>query len=724
MSAHRSFPSRRVAHAAIIGVLAVALTAVVGVAPASAATLTVSPGGTDNGCVDSTYTTISSAITCAANGDTITVAAGTYNERVVIDKNIAVIGAGAGQTIIDGQGLETLPAPGGQVSVIAPGDATLSDLSIVNPGATSPTTGHLAIYARGSIVGPSSGLYTFSGLAIDGGGLLPNGQGLYCFSNAGDNDHDVTVSDSTFTNIRGNHILMELCTGELHVSGSTFTQNLVPDGAIFSMRYAGITSPSPQTITDSTFTGANLVNQTAISYQGSFGGGSTTSGFSNIGISGNTFTGMTTGVNLQNNSTTPGTGGLIDAVSISGNTFSGAGVTAPSRAIRASGLVTNTTISSNTISSYGTGLLFATLESQTPTGTTVASNRIVGNTIGLDATGVVQTVDAERNWWGCNTGPGTAGCDTVVGNADFDPWLVLTFLPEPATSVPAGGSTGFGVSTRVDSDSVDGVGAPGTVALTAAGGGVTPASAPLVNGSATGTFLANAGPGSATLDATLDNTTITRIITVASAGGGGGGGGAPTEACPDGAPSAGFVDVNAGDTHTAAINCLVSLGIAKGKTATTYDPTAPVTRGQMASFVARAMAWAGVSLPAGPDAFDDDNGDVHEAAINQLAAAGLVNGTGARTYQPSLPLSRAQAASFVVRAYERVSGTTLPAPASGFTDIAGNVHETNINKAAAAGIVNGATATTFNPGGTTTRAQMASLIVRMLDGLVEGGFAP
>ena len=96
MSAHRSFPSRRIAHVATIGVLAVAFTALVGVTPASAATLNVSPAGTDNGCVDQTFTTISSAIVCAANGDTINISADTYNERVVIDKNISLVGAGSG----------------------------------------------------------------------------------------------------------------------------------------------------------------------------------------------------------------------------------------------------------------------------------------------------------------------------------------------------------------------------------------------------------------------------------------------------------------------------------------------------------------------------------------------------------------------------------------------------------------------------------------------------
>lgn len=52
---------------------------------------------------------------------------------------------------------------------------------------------------------------------------------------------------------------------------------------------------------------------------------------------------------------------------------------------------------------------------------------------------------AENNWFGCNAGPGNAGCDSVVGiptpgaDVDADPWLVLTATANP-TTVEAGGT--------------------------------------------------------------------------------------------------------------------------------------------------------------------------------------------------------------------------------------------------------------------------------------------
>jgi hypothetical protein len=62
-------------------------------------------------------------------------------------------------------------------------------------------------------------------------------------------------------------------------------------------------------------------------------------------------------------------------------------------------------------------------------------------------------------------------------------------------------------------------------------------------------------------------------------------------------------------------------------------------------------------LPAGPDAFTDDTngGDPHgagtdnEQAIDALANAGVVQGTGGGLYRPSGTVTRGQMASFFAR---------------------------------------------------------------------------
>ena len=65
---------------------------------AQAATICVNPGGT-GGC----YNTIQAAISAALPGDTIAVAAGTYNENLIIDKSLTIVGAGSATTIVDGK---------------------------------------------------------------------------------------------------------------------------------------------------------------------------------------------------------------------------------------------------------------------------------------------------------------------------------------------------------------------------------------------------------------------------------------------------------------------------------------------------------------------------------------------------------------------------------------------------------------------------------------------
>src|SRR3954465_15612344 len=64
------------------------------------ATRCVNPGGT-GGC----FARINAAVAAASINDTINVAAGTYHEDVVVPKPVSIVGAGAGQSIVDATGL-------------------------------------------------------------------------------------------------------------------------------------------------------------------------------------------------------------------------------------------------------------------------------------------------------------------------------------------------------------------------------------------------------------------------------------------------------------------------------------------------------------------------------------------------------------------------------------------------------------------------------------------
>ena len=96
--------------------------------------------------------------------------------------------------------------------------------------------------------------------------------------------------------------------------------------------------------------------------------------------------------------------------------------------------------------------------------------------------------------------------------------------------------------------------------------------------------------------------------------------------------------------------------------------------------IARALRAAGVVLADdAADAFEDDEGSLHEADINALADAEILLGLPDGTFNPNGDVTRAQVSSMVARAYLVAAGTALAEGADAFTDDAGSVHEADIN---------------------------------------------
>jgi hypothetical protein len=141
------------------------------------------------------------------------------------------------------------------------------------------------------------------------------------------------------------------------------------------------------------------------------------------------------------------------------------------------------------------------------------------------------------------------------------------------------------------------------------------------------------------------------------------------------------------DTHYDNIQRLadaeIVLGGPAGRPADCYGPELPVSRGQMASFIAQAQDFLGEPIGGGDVSasqevttttteadttttteadtttttvagggsgfFDDDDDSVHEANIELIASEGIAVGTSARTYQPSANIRRGQMAAFLAR---------------------------------------------------------------------------
>jgi hypothetical protein len=196
-------------------------------------------------------------------------------------------------------------------------------------------------------------------------------------------------------------------------------------------------------------------------------------------------------------------------------------------------------------------------------------------------------------------------------------------------------------------------------------------------------------------------------------------------ACPEGAvPAAGFEDLAADASHADAVDCVVWWQVARGTSETTYAPGTGVTRAQMAAFMARLLETAGVALAGEPaDRFSDDDGSPHELRINQLADLGVVGGVAEGRYDPGATVSRAQMATFLVRAVELAAGQPLPAGEDTFADDDRSPHEANVDKVAEAGLASGVSTGLYDPAAGVRRDQMGSFVARTLDLLVEAGRA-
>lgn len=134
--------------------------------------------------------------------------------------------------------------------------------------------------------------------------------------------------------------------------------------------------------------------------------------------------------------------------------------------------------------------------------------------------------------------------------------------------------------------------------------------------------------------------------------------------------------------------------------------------GKLGMVVAGLVMLSALSVAA-LGRFTDDDGNVHEQAIEIIAEAGITKGCDPEDplkYCPSQVVTRDQMAAFLGRGLD-----LPPSPTDFFTDDDGSTLEDDINRIAAAGITLGCAPNRFCPSDPVTRDQMASFLVRALD---------
>ncbi|MCP3993550.1 MAG: S-layer homology domain-containing protein [bacterium] len=132
------------------------------------------------------------------------------------------------------------------------------------------------------------------------------------------------------------------------------------------------------------------------------------------------------------------------------------------------------------------------------------------------------------------------------------------------------------------------------------------------------------------------------------------------------------------------------------------------------------LAAVNVAQPANAgQGFRDDDGNIHEAAIEAVSNAGITAGCNppfATQYCPNRYVTRGEMAAFLARGLD-----LPPATAIDFTDDDASIFEGSIERLATAGITKGCNPpanTRYCPNDTVTRGQMAAFLVRGL-GLTE-----
>jgi hypothetical protein len=466
--------------------------AAAGPAAASADNITVNDNNSGSGppgatCATPDESSIQTAVTGATAGDNILVCAGQYPGSVVVDRELGLRGAQAGNDARDRSGAS-------QESVILGDGATNGGVSLAANGIV--LDGFVVTNAADPSIGAGVAMSSANnGQAVGNNVITDNTIGISA-NNADGADSVIFQNKLSDNNLpgsaSGNAIYADANVDDLSIDNNSFS----------NQKNAGILLTETDSVNDS-------VSITDNSFEGSNGNPARNElrvlllHTGNSEVSGNTFTDMNnnavqladgnSNVTVQNNT-------------ITGSGFAGVRITDFGETGENSGI----SVLGNTLTGGDTGINVAP---QALSGSlTATGNRIARNaTAGILFNDTDATAAADDNWWGCNAGPGQTGCDTIGGTdaGDVDASEVLTLSLSAPAKIKAKKRKTLTAEINGGTPCLFPDGTEITFATTRGQlGDTTPATADCE----ASTRLRAARKGRATVSATLDNETQTAVV--------------------------------------------------------------------------------------------------------------------------------------------------------------------------------------------------------------------